>query len=372
MSPPAAPGRLTGADGLRGLAAVGVVVLHVWMATGANAPDPPGWFDEAVGELRLGLMFFFVLSAHLLAGPFIRAGLEGRPRPSLRRYARNRALRIWPGYLVALLGAFWILRGTGHGREGGWDVVAAAAVFVQDQLPWAAGRIDPPMWSLGVEVCFYLALVGLGPLLVAVGRRHGRRGLVAVATALVLVGLGWTLAGVTRAWPATTMTSLPTFLPAFACGIASAALTQGRAPGRTASRRLLAGGIALVLLDAAWHVPGTGTLGHVVLDLPAAAGFALVLGGLIGRPPGLLDARPMHALGTISFGLYLWHLPVLYWLEVHHRAPRGFVAALTLVLVVAGALATASWHLVERPALRLGARRRTARATVPTRDPAFA
>ena len=58
----AGKGRLHPLDGLRGLAALGVVLLHVWLYTGANAPDKNLTVDRWMGELRVCVLLFFVLS----------------------------------------------------------------------------------------------------------------------------------------------------------------------------------------------------------------------------------------------------------------------------------------------------------------------
>ena len=68
--------------------------------------------------------------------------------------------------------------------------------------------------------------------------------------------------------------------------------------------------------------------GHVVRDLPAALGFAAVVAAVAARPPAALSCAPLRGLGTISYGLYLWHLPVLLWLGFEGLLPRtGFVGA---------------------------------------------
>src|SRR4051812_6590794 len=114
-APQAGGSRLDALDGLRGLAALGVLVLHVWMFSyGDNGKPPKGLLDLALGELRLGVQLFFVLSGFLLFRPFVAAALGGGPRPSLRRYAVRRAARILPAYWAAVFGSFLLLRHLGH------------------------------------------------------------------------------------------------------------------------------------------------------------------------------------------------------------------------------------------------------------------
>lgn len=61
-------------------------------------------------------------------------------------------------------------------------------------------------------------------------------------------------------------------------------------------------------------------------------------------------------LGTVSFGLYLWHMPVLYYLELEQQLPERFIPAITWILPVTFMLAALSWYLVEQPAIRASAR----------------
>src|SRR4051812_6382314 len=72
-------------DGLRGLAALGVLTLHVWMFTVQGAHRREELVSLFTGELRLGVVLFFVLSGYLLAGPWVASALEDRPTPRLRR-----------------------------------------------------------------------------------------------------------------------------------------------------------------------------------------------------------------------------------------------------------------------------------------------
>ena len=93
------------------------------------------------------------------------------------------------------------------------------------------------------------------------------------------------------------------------------------------------------------------------------------------RPPGLLATAPMRALGALSYGVYLWHLPVLHVFRLHGLFPDRALVALPVVLGPTLAVAAASFVLVERPVLRVvdralrDGRRRRAAASV-TRRPA--
>src|SRR5688572_12698576 len=90
--------RLEALDGLRGLAAVAIVVLHVSMFDRGDAGRPEKTLlDRGIGEMRLGVTLFFVLSGFLLFRPFLSAALRGTRLPALGTYAVRRAARILPG-----------------------------------------------------------------------------------------------------------------------------------------------------------------------------------------------------------------------------------------------------------------------------------
>ncbi|HSS56466.1 MAG TPA: acyltransferase, partial [Solirubrobacteraceae bacterium] len=345
------------------LASLGVLTLHVWMFTVQGAHGRDELVSLLTGELRLGVVLFFVLSGYLLAGPWIASALDERPTPRLGRFVVRRAARILPAYWVAMLGSFWLLAGTGHHYEVSARQLPLFAAFGQNYVGSAAGRLDPPMWSLVVEVSFYAVLPLAGWLIVRCARR-GR--MVAACAGLAGLGLAWSAAGVLLAWPDTAMSTLPTFVPVFACGMAAAALAHRRVPSRAVWWALMAAGAALVCANAWWHHQGTGLTGHVVRDLPAALGFALLVAAMAAHPPAVLARAPLRGLGTISYGLYLWHLPVLLWLRFQGLMPGGFVLAWLEVAALSALVALASWVFVERPAIEAAGRWRPWTRRVPS------
>jgi peptidoglycan/LPS O-acetylase OafA/YrhL len=343
-------GRLHPLDGLRGLAALGVVLLHVWLYTGANAPDKNLTVDRWMGELRVCVLLFFVLSGFLLAMPWVAAARGERPAPALGRYIVRRASRIAPAYWLALAGTVVLLHGTGHGRDIPLGDLPKFILFVQNVFPATRNQLDPPMWSLHVEVSFYVLLPLIGLALMRSRRR------LAVCGALILAGVAFTTAATLRDWAPEITWTLPSYLATFACGIAAAVLAHGRAPRRHVTHAVFLGGLAVVLLDCWWHMQGYSELFHSLRDLPASIGFAAMLWAVSLRPAGVLGSRPLRALGTLSYGIYLWHYPTIYFLQMHGLFPSGFWAAAAPVLAIACALATASWFLLEKPILKLSSR----------------
>ena len=106
--------------------------------------------------------------------------------------------------------------------------------------------------------------------------------------------------------------------------------------------------------------------GHVVRDLPAALGFAAVVAAVAARPPAVLSCAPLRGLGTISYGLYLWHLPVLLWLRFEGLLPARLRRPVDRGRGAQRAVAIASWVLVERPVIEAAGRWRPWTRRVPS------
>ena len=276
-------------DGLRGVAAVAVVVLHAWMYTERHRPDRSELAARVIGEFRLAVLCFFVLSGFLLALPWVAARAGDREPPQLGRFALRRLARIGPAYWVALAGSVAVLHESGHSRAVPFSELPKFALFAQNVFHSTRNQLDPPMWSMHVEATFYVALPLIGLALVHAGR--GRARALAICGALVVANLVWR--GVAVAWqlPPEARWTLPTYLGAFACGIAAAVLVADarRHPRTTA----LAGvaGVALVVADGAWYAAGPTTAGRIVADLRPPRGSRRSSAPWRSGPEGSSGAR---------------------------------------------------------------------------------
>ncbi|CAB4928724.1 unannotated protein [freshwater metagenome] len=358
---PAGARRSAALDGLRALAALTVFGFHAWLYTrstvDASAARDASLGDQIAAELRIGLVLFFVLSGFLLFRPWVAARLGAGLAPRPATYAAHRIGRIVPAYWLAIVGSvalLWPLEGEPGVRLPLSEDLPLFFVFGQNFSRDTIMRLDPPMWTLAVEASFYLVLPLLGWVALRVARTRIGQSIVPISA--LALGVAFNVWLAQRAPSIMLGKSLLAMLPYFAIGMLAAVLVYGRTPGRRAAALLAIGGLALVLLDGWLHAraaPGT-QLAHVlksVRDLPAAVGCAAIVALATTRPPRVLAARPLAAAGLVSYGLYLWHVPVLLWLRAHGLLPQHTWGAVLVGLPVSLALAALSWRLVERPAI---------------------
>ena len=325
-----------------------------------DASDRSSVGDYAVHELRLGLVCFFVLSGFLLSRPWFAAALGARRRPHLGRYARARAARILPGYYAALAGSvvlLWGLRGTPGLRLPPADELPLFLVFAQNFSSASVMKLDPPMWSLVVEIMFYALLPFIGWLALRLPARRRMQALAPLALLALGLAYNWSIAG--NGLGLTFSKTLAAMLPYFALGMLAALMLHGRTIDMRAKRAMVAAGIALVLSDALTKaaVPASGIdatlLFSVIRDLPSAIGFALMVAAFAAAPRSrVVGGRALAAIGTISYGFYLWHVPVLMVLRGYDLLPLNPILGSAVALGPSLAISAASWFALERPAMR--------------------
>lgn len=341
VSPAHLPRDIPPLTGIRGLAALSVLGFHLHVVLGPLPVFARGF---------LGVDVFFVLSGFLLA--WLAAGDPGW-RPA--GFYRRRLLRVLPPLyvqmvllgLAAAAGAAWLVPWTGFTA---WMLQFTLAFHIgSDALQPAVG----PWWSIPVELGFY----ALFPLALAGLRRSP------VATVLVVAGMVLSY----RAWMVQqhgTAPNLPFWLnhvpgmfDQFVFGMAAALWAFRRAGKPVAPHDRLLLPIGLVLAAVALGWPGLSQAqvrwpGAMFLHALFGLGMALALAGITLRPgfPGrVLALAPLRALGTVSYSLYLWHVPVILWIRHAWPANGEPIARQLATVVLAIVLAALAWWLVERP-----------------------
>jgi peptidoglycan/LPS O-acetylase OafA/YrhL len=345
---------LPAVEGMRACAAIGVVITHVAFQTGHST----GVAGRLFGRFDLAVAVFFALSGFLLWRGHAAAARSLGPSPSTGRYLRSRVVRIMPAYVVAVVVILTLLPDADHASLTVWLAnLSLTQVYVP--LTLTAGLTQ--MWSLSVEVTFYLAL----PILALLACRLPVRARVPVIAALGAASCfwGWVPFAATGGinplnWP-------PAFFSWFAAGMLLAEWVHSPVglPHLLARRRVL---MAIVVV-AAYLVAASPLAGPAGLVPSTAAQFAvktamgaLVAAGLVAplvldRPDTahrLLATAPMVTLGRWSYGIFIWHLAALTMVfpvigEFSFRGHMPEVLVLTLIFAIA--IAAVSYALVESP-----------------------
>jgi peptidoglycan/LPS O-acetylase OafA/YrhL len=333
-------------ESLRALAALGVLSAHVYGTAHSFGPVVyTGYLHRAVMGGGFGVWLFFVLTGYLLFWPYAKEGFRGG-RVNLRAYARNRALRIVPLYLVVLLVLFPLQEGGGSAAQ--W---LRFLTFSENFSHSSLRTVDGVLWSLVIEVHFYVVL----PLLAALVLRLSRGSLRRAAAAVLALGLA-SLALRLRMHDALWQNSLPATFFFFAAGMLLALLRlrlEQRAVPRlpAAGDAWVAGALVLWAL-VVYHYPWD--------PLCALAGMLLLGACVLPLRPGLtvriLEWRPLAAVGVASYSLYVWHFPIVSHLEKSGHVLGWYALLVPLCLAVA----LVSYRVIEAPFLRLRGRWATA------------
>ncbi|GAC58729.1 hypothetical protein GOHSU_47_00150 [Gordonia hirsuta DSM 44140 = NBRC 16056] len=358
-------------EGMRAVAAVGVLTTHVAFQTRALEWPVLG---PILGRLDLAVALFFALSGFLLWRPYAAAARHGGVRaPAPGRYLRHRFMRIWPAYTVAVIAVFTLLP---QARGASLEVWLANLTLTQVYFPLTLAPGLTQMWSLSVEVAFYLMLplIGYGMLLLRGDRARLR---IPLLTALGLVSLGW-------AWMVTSLHlpegvegknwvfgHLPWFLAGLILAELRAVVELTESPSASAVRSYrwsanrplmfavagisyglactpLAGPVGMGDLDNAQYV------GKMVLG--AIAAYAILAPLVCSDGPfRFLNSGPMTAMGRWSYAIFIWHLPVLtcvFGLFGITPFDGRFVLVWVLTVVLTLGVSAASYAFVEDPCRR--------------------
>lgn len=365
-----------GFEGLRALAALMVVVHH---AVALSGEPRAGWLATPAAVMDSGVAVFFVLSGFLIYRPFVVRHLEGEPGPGWAAFWWRRVLRIVPAYWVALT-FFWVVGAFDLGADW-WRYY----LFLQIYSRWTSFGGVIQAWSLATEMSFYLVI----PLWAVLVARFGRASPAASRARVQLAGcavLG--LAGIVsrvvieRWFPyqrGISFNWLPTNLDLFASGMALAVLSAWAATDPALRARLdrlarpAVAWWAAALALFAWYAYRVGpadlaqgysgwfwhrrqlTLALLTALLLFPATFGDQRQGLLRRAWAL---PPVVWLGTVSYGIYLWHFD---WMKAAVSTPSkagwdpslagnaNVVYLLAVGLGMGIGCAALSWYLLEKP-----------------------
>ena len=347
-------------ESLRALAALSVVAVHVYLISEASLPEP---IARVFKGGAYGVFFFLTLSGYLLFRPFARHLIDGVPGLRLRDYALNRALRILPLYFFAVVVLLGLEVNGGLPRDW-WRF----ALFIENFSESTVLRADSPMWSLVVEIHFYIVLPLVAFLVARVARGSRGRAALAIATlGLLSLGLRLVYVSLSSAPNFRWTFSLATLFYFFAGGMLLALLRMAweERPPQWLSGNLAKADVWMLASVPLWVV----SLLRKEFELAVAAAAFLVLAACVlplraGLLTRALEWRPLAVLGIASYSLYIWHVPLITTVadnQVRFPPPGGrlsghphdllYVAVAALPVCVAVALA--SYATIESPFLRL-------------------
>jgi peptidoglycan/LPS O-acetylase OafA/YrhL len=309
--------RLRSIDGLRALAALGVVAYHYW--------DPWTYYG------MLGVELFFVISGFVILMTLER----GRPLPA---FAFARIARLYPAYWlsVAIVGLLLLATQQAELRSVIWNATMLQRFL---QLP---DLIDP-YWTLAYELWFYSVVA----VIVAARQLHNvdriaLAWLISMSVcrgAMLLLDRGGRLYGD----PMLQLLLMPQFGHLFIAGMMLYRLDTGR--GRRATRLALMLAIAYSLFGR----PDWAEIPPAIYFFANAAFIAAVWAAASDRLP-LLARGPIVALGACSYSLYLLHVPIDLILSHAFgtfRESPWFHAGIVLPIAIGAALLSRAW--IEAP-----------------------
>lgn len=344
---------------LRGFAALSVVVYHVI--------ELFGWTDfPSTGVLswfRIGWMgvdLFFVISGFVIGlSAFAEIDKSGAGKFRQPFFARRVARVVPLHYLTMLVFVAFIVPELLFRHF--WENIVTHLLFIHNLHPRSHGALNGSNWSLATEMQFYLLMLFVAPWL-----RVGKWWVIAA----VCISISWAWRfGValfiipspeTEPFAFFAATQLPGMLDEFCAGLLLARLVRSEA-----GAKLLAGGagvrLSLFVLavltttlalgvywryTSYWDYPWMVTAYRSLMALAfASVVFFAVSLSLPGRARKLLS--PLFYLGTISYGIYLWHLPVLLSLKRLEGISQGTILFVGLALTCL--FASVSWHFFEEP-----------------------
>ncbi len=340
--------RLLSLDLLRTLACALVIANHI--SAEASCPE---WLSTLKMGGWIGVDLFFVLSGFLVSGLLFRE-YQSTGDIRVRRFLARRGLKIYPAFYTFFF--LCLIPGLLQGQFPTWKQFFGETLFLQNYL----GRLWNHTWTLAVEEHFYLAISFLIAYLV---QRHTPQPLRVLPSLLI---------------------SLCVALPFFRVASFDGTWQSSALPSHLRADSLSLG----VLLSYGWHFYPTQTKafftryrwlvlsGSLCLFAPAflwpkettpwlvtwgLSGFAIASGGILMSllitplaDRGVL--KQLAYIGTFSYSIYLWHMPVIWWITPILMAMFGTtsaVAELAISLVISAFVGKLMAEMIEFPVLRL-------------------
>jgi peptidoglycan/LPS O-acetylase OafA/YrhL len=332
-------------EGLRAVAACAVFAFHLYVALTLPG-ERHGTVHQLAGMMgAAGVAVFFVISGFLLYRPFSAAIQGVQTQPSVRRFLIRRAARILPAFWLA----FAVLAAANALTQVTWHDAPIYLALLQDYSNITRYHGIPPGWSLSIEATYYV-LLPLGAMaLLRLARGRQRVEILAIVAMALLVPV---IYAVRPSAPETILRHLDWF--AWGMLLASLSVSSRRGAQRHGARRWVTGALLGAVVVTSYVVAAKTPMPMVQEAALGIFGASLVWGTTnphrVGGTMERLLGHPVLAwLGLISYGIYLWHSPLVSRLHADGVHSVGLVLASAGITLVA---ATASFYALERPIQR--------------------
>jgi peptidoglycan/LPS O-acetylase OafA/YrhL len=369
--PPHSTTWFPGLNGLRFLAAAMVVLMHIHNNMGISGlAQLPAW--PILFKGLYAVSFFFVLSGFLITWLLLQEQQQSRTIDVKKFYLR-RVFRIWPLYFIVItLGIFfyWRLAPALHlPFESNYPhslALTLYAFFLANLMNsfYHVGGMLHVTWSVAVEEQFYLFWAPL----VKRYRRHLVRLIIGVTALSLVVNMLNTLNAFHLGKGMQSFVGTLQFhYMGFGAGFAWILYNHhNRLLALPVFRKPVLQYLCLLLIGAFFFLYVRNVVGELLLPLPLACLFGWLIINVSVNPDRILhlDSRPLNYLGKISYGIYMFHMPMVYATAFLFKRMASvdatgwfyFPLYFTLVFVLTAALASGSYYALERPLLRFSKR----------------
>ena len=349
--------RIEGLDGLRAVAVMTVLVSHIFIA--APGVLQYSFFRTFARGGFLGVNIFFVMSGFLITSRLLQDKETGG-QINLRKFYAHRALRIFPAVTVFLAAHYFYavkndfpLSGTAAN-----EFAMTKATFLQYanyavyKNPMTQFIDNVSLWSLSIEGQFYIAV----PIVVFVLFRKNRSNYLPVGIIVLSIGILAIQRGIVYndlSWFATYIRT-DTRIESLIIGMLGAVLMMKTNVVKPTFLRYASFPAVIVVVVIVLYGRADGSFmwfGGMTLFDVACLVIVLALAHQAFFASRILCWKPIAWVGVISYGLYIWQIPVFRIIQ-RHGEKLSNIERLVLAMSATFLLSALSWYLIERPAMR--------------------
>ncbi len=354
--------RILQLDGLRCFAVLAVIWFH-W----AQPPYNGNFLKTSLGEI--GVSVFFVLSGFLISKTLLDAKSKAESHKNkssaIKTFYLRRFLRIFPLY-YATLAILFILNIPPHREAIGWHVLYLQNIYHKLTTPHIWGS---HFWTLAVEEQFYLVWPFI---LILVEKKHFVRIFSCLIVSSLIYRMLWLML---PHWLPSPSRLLIDHLDCFATGAYFSYLSTLSAPEprQKAARAFWITGLFLFILSQT-DIPGAFALTQTAVAFLCGALVSYTSTGISGRVGRILDNKIVVYIGSISYGLYIFHaLAPAFWLWFFWTCPlpgyrlfarlglpaemlNSYWFQIFVNVLITATLSILSWHFFEKPIISLKSR----------------